>query len=949
MTSPFAIGSSQAVIGEAYVASTSSNSSLSPFGVGTGAQPKVNILSDGSINHVPGRSDYILGASGTTAGTLSRIDDAVDGDVVTLWVEDDLLNPTTITVSDSASAAGAGDVDETKTFEIIVAGGDFDMKAGDALQIKYVASLKRWIEVARLWVSQSYADIAPEVDLIDADLLGGRPPLDYAAKGHLEDFYNGTCVEKFDARVTSDGVTVTMSLEKSGGGDLTLIFSSGQSTFDCTPAATIALTPGTDPFPQANFVYILESTLALTKSTTGWPSTEHNKIGHFVVPSASKVFTRGAYGNQNWNDYQAGPNGEGHMAHIAETIRHRGAIYFSGCEGVATQDGNDLWVSVAEGVVFQLHRHVFEALDSDTAGAGDVILVFNDPDDAYTEINSLNEITKHADGVAIGVNKYVTFVLWGVANKTGELELMMINLPTDEYNSVAAAARDVEGHTNFTIPREYALDAGTGFLIAAFVCKHTSTAMEIQQTIDLRGQNPLNVSGGGTGGGDVTAAAVIPDNAIARGDGGAKGIQGGTPSIADDGVMSVPGLGTGGYTDYDLRVGNVTTPDYGMIQMGNSSIGRTSMVAGAIDLDGTLLCRNISGPVTGDIEFIWTESTGGTARFALPKSGVGLATYNSRSMLLAGPAPADTDFVKVSYWQGLGIFHNLLCDTSGDGADLGVQNDLEVEGDIFADSILESTTAAGVTIDGVLLKDGMLTNTTIVTPTLTLRQSASPTPTTNGEVRWDNDDFKFVVGDGAGGQKFFSNDTFVLARANHTGTQAATTIGNGDVDDTELSYVNGVTSAIQTQLDAKGDVSAAANMSDHTLVRGDGGTKGVQDTGILVSDVDAVSLITKLGVDNLQLDANTLSSTNTNGDVSVTPDGTGVVNLGNAGDTVFGDATERAVRGHTDLASNLGSPTKRWNDLFAGGEVHFANLPTSDPTVAGQLWSNSGVVTVSAG
>ena len=32
---------------------------------------------------------------------------------------------------------------------------------------------------------------------------------------------------------------------------------------------------------------------------------------------------------------------------------------------------------------------------------------------------------------------------------------------------------------------------------------------------------------------------------------------------------------------------------------------------------------------------------------------------------------------------------------------------------------------------------------------------------------------------------------------------AATKIGNGDVDNTELSYVNGVTSAIQTQLDAK--------------------------------------------------------------------------------------------------------------------------------------------------
>lgn len=163
-------------------------------------------------------------------------------------------------------------------------------------------------------------------------------------------------------------------------------------------------------------------------------------------------------------------------------------------------------------------------------------------------------------------------------------------------------------------------------------------------------------------------------------------------------ILIVEGIGDGGLTNYDLKVGDaVTTPTYGMIQIGNAVIGRTSYKAGSIDLDGTILFRNIGGPVTSEIEVIFTESTGNTCRFALPKSGVGNATYNPRSMLIAGPAPADTDFVKVSYWQTQGIFHNLVCDTSGTGADLGVQNDLEVEGDIFVDSIKESTTAAGTT------------------------------------------------------------------------------------------------------------------------------------------------------------------------------------------------------------------------------------------------------------
>jgi len=39
-----------------------------------------------------------------------------------------------------------------------------------------------------------------------------------------------------------------------------------------------------------------------------------------------------------------------------------------------------------------------------------------------------------------------------------------------------------------------------------------------------------------------------------------------------------------------------------------------------------------------------------------------------------------------------------------------------------------------------------------------------------------------------------------------------------------------------------GDVSAAANMTDNTLIKGDGGAKGVQDTGIVVDDSDNINM-----------------------------------------------------------------------------------------------------------
>lgn len=212
----------------------------------------------------------------------------------------------------------------------------------------------------------------------------------------------------------------------------------------------------------------------------------------------------------------------------------------------------------------------------------------------------------------------------------------------------------------------------------------------------------------------IIAAATIIDHAVIRGDGGARGAQDSTVIIADNGVLSVPGIGSGAVTAYDLRVGNVTTPDYGMVQIGNARFGRTSFDVGAIDLNGAVLISNLGGPVTGDIEIIFTESTGGTCRFAIPKSGVGLATYNPRSMLIAGPAPADTDFVKVAYWRTQGIFDNIPCDTVGSGADLGVQGSLEVETFIYVDVIKESTTGVGVAVDGLLLKDTTIEKITLL-------------------------------------------------------------------------------------------------------------------------------------------------------------------------------------------------------------------------------------------
>lgn len=62
----------------------------------------------------------------------------------------------------------------------------------------------------------------------------------------------------------------------------------------------------------------------------------------------------------------------------------------------------------------------------------------------------------------------------------------------------------------------------------------------------------------------------------------------------------------------------------------------------------------------------------------------------------------------------------------------------------------------------------------------------------------------------------------------------------------------------------------------------------------------------------------------------------------------FQSITVNSTTGAVTTTATFGAATTV-EDLTASGTVIFSDLPTSDPTVAGQLWSNAGVLTVSAG
>lgn len=570
--------------------------------------------------------------------------------------------------------------------------------------------------------------------------------------------WQGSFLEQFDFTITEAAGTVTGNLEKEGTGDLTMYFSDEFTELDCTaPLCTVDLTAlvGTDAVPAEAFVYITQSTKTLTAAGS-WPAAavEHIRVASIVLRSAATTGTDGALQNRNWNDFAFGiTNPRGHGLHIAERLRAEHAKWLSGVDLTVTGDGTGtITLDTSSGMIYQLHLQAFPALDM--AGADDIHIVNQVVDEGgnyETSTNLVDDVTHFVDGTDSGtafvVNRYFNVVIWGVQNRTGETSHLMLNLPTGQYTGQSSATADVSNFSVRSIPSAF---TGTGFLIGELTFRLTGggNTWTLVQEKSLLGITPGTAAGGGV----TTTATVFSDASFAIFDNldDSKRVLFQASSIAtgndrtitmadvnvdladvalnnthradnsqahsdylkndeDDtttGVLTVKGLGTGGQTDYDLKVGDTDgTPTYGMIQMGNSCIGRTSFAAGNIDLDGSMIYRNIAGPVTSEIEHVFVESTGDSTRFALAKAGVGNATYNSRSMLIAGPAPADTDYVKVSYWQGQGIFDNLVCDTSGTGADLGVQNDLEVEGDIFTDSIKESTTDAGISFNDFDIKN----------------------------------------------------------------------------------------------------------------------------------------------------------------------------------------------------------------------------------------------------
>lgn len=335
-----------------------------------------------------------------------------------------------------------------------------------------------------------FIDVAGEAIKLKLDKIGFSD-FDVDVSATMK-FAVGAYLDSSDVTVTSNGTIVSLNIEKEGGGDIKVIFSTGVYVYDATQIQSIALTAGTDISPANNFIYILESTKLLTVSTSGWPVAEFSAVATVLCQSAASVQTIGAYKVHVWTDHMS----NGHLFHINKWIRGQSATWLSGVDWTlninTTPAPDDMYFTSTAGTVSQLHTHTFPAFTDTTTF--DYLFV-NHPT-PYTMTNSIGEVLVDATGGSLS-GRYYTYVVWGVVSEDASDCHLMINLPTGSYGTESASLADTDGFNVYDIPTDY---TGTAFLIAEVTAKHATggggTFTSIRET-DLRGKSPSAVSGGG--------------------------------------------------------------------------------------------------------------------------------------------------------------------------------------------------------------------------------------------------------------------------------------------------------------------------------------------------------------------------------------------------------------------------------------------------------------------
>ena len=296
-----------------------------------------------------------------------------------------------------------------------------------------------------------------------------------------------------------------------------------------------------------------------------------------------------------------------------------------------------------------------------------------------------------------------------------------------------------------------------------------------------------------------------------------SGLTGG--SITDSGTIAVD-TGTTGNKIVQLSDGKLPSVDGSNLSGVNAEKLQTRNVSAAVPVSGQVLKWSGSAWVpSSDLVGETGSGEANTASNVTSGSGVGL---------FKGKVSADLRFYSLS--PGAGVTVNLAGDDVVIASTITQYTDAMAKAAAVADSITDSVTSVAPSQNAVF-------------DALALK---SPT-THNHEAAYEP---KGLSTDVVTTTKIL-NDAVTSAKI-ASGVDA-TKIGGGGVDNTEFGYLNGATSAIQTQLDGK--VVGPASAADNAIARFDGTTgKIVKNSGVVINDLGHVGIGTTDPQSKLEVD-----------------------------------------------------------------------------------------------
>jgi len=218
-----------------------------------------------------------------------------------------------------------------------------------------------------------------------------------------------------------------------------------------------------------------------------------------------------------------------------------------------------------------------------------------------------------------------------------------------------------------------------------------------------------------------------------------------------------------------------------------------------------------------------------------------------------GPTESTIKFIKgVSYgWDELGNITALTATLPNEGLRL-----LDTGGDHYL-TIKPGSNLGANRILTITTGDAARTITLLGNPTLddwfdqAVKQASSPS-------------FAGVYIKSSGELRFYDNGNYVGFEAPALSDNQIWVLPDEDGDNLDFLQTDGAGNlAWAAGGGGAGDVTAAAVLADHTLIRGDGGAKGIQDSGIDIDDADNITLPDGASI-NLQEDITFLGATSEN-------------------------------------------------------------------------------------